>query len=216
MAGALASVIEANAERDSTQQMELMQTFADEAANEKLRDKEQSRMANADPLQKRNNSGGSTTSDKTGFKLGSHLAPLSRLEALTRVEGQYGSNNEPVSGQDRAKLVAVKPQVKGKIEDYSNVDELAAAFTSIGSAVHDNIDCLNTALARKDYHYSKVKTELTAQLVEKRKREEGMYLFTDYFVRLLLLNVFNRGCELVVHLKVSFGVLFQIEETITA
>lgn len=32
---------------------------------------------------------------------GSHLVPLSRLEALTRVEGHYRSNNDPTPGLDK-------------------------------------------------------------------------------------------------------------------
>lgn len=44
---------------------------------------------------KNNLSSGSHTD--SGVKIGSHLAPMSQLDALRRVEGQYRSNNDPVT-----------------------------------------------------------------------------------------------------------------------
>ena len=45
---------------------------------------------------KKNNSSSGSHMD-SGVKIGSHLAPMSQLDALRRVEGQYRSNNDPVT-----------------------------------------------------------------------------------------------------------------------
>lgn len=45
---------------------------------------------------KKNSSSNSSHTD-SGVKIGSHLAPMSQLDALRRVEGQYRSNNDPVT-----------------------------------------------------------------------------------------------------------------------
>ena len=46
--------------------------------------------------QKKNNSSNGSHTD-SGVKIGPHLAPMSQLDALRRVEGQYRSNNDPVT-----------------------------------------------------------------------------------------------------------------------
>ena len=46
---------------------------------------------------KKNNSSSGSHTDSAGVKIGSHLAPMSQLDALRRVEGQYRSNNDPVT-----------------------------------------------------------------------------------------------------------------------
>ena len=43
------------------------------------------------------NSTSSGSHTDSGVKIGSHLAPMSQLDALRRVEGQYRSNNDPVT-----------------------------------------------------------------------------------------------------------------------
>lgn len=42
--------------------------------------------------------------DAASQQIGSHLTPLTRLEALTRVEGVYRSNNGPVDTFDRGDI----------------------------------------------------------------------------------------------------------------
>jgi hypothetical protein len=128
-----------------------------------------------------------------GAGQGSHLAPLSHLDAMRRVEAQYRSNNEPVASGfeasgpglgtparravdlDRAVVrhTAVLVDAPPSLFACRSVEELASALTSMHSGIRENLSSLKTILARKDAHFKNIKDALTTQLVEKRQREEG-------------------------------------------
>lgn len=180
-------LIKSNMERDEEMKIELEKLFQAERKNEKMRENEISRMESEDPRNKEirrlreksvsaenNLEGNDIKGGLMDQKIGSHLARMSRLEALTRVEGQYRSNNDPISSYDRKVLHELDPvPIKPDIIQYSSVDDIVKDITTLHFGIKEYMVALNTLLFRKDVHYSNIKKELTDQLVEKRKREEG-------------------------------------------
>jgi len=109
---------------------------------------------------KKNNTASSSQQDNK-MKIGSHLAPMSQLDALRRVEGQYRSNNDPVTHistshhaniSNNANLpgnadsvaqslllhqlaqplnAPVEVPVRASLFNYTTVDELATALTNM-------------------------------------------------------------------------------------
>lgn len=104
-----------------------------------------------------------------------HLAPLTKAEALLKVGQQFDSNNKPVSAYDvhTTDNPIITHQINQSIHEYSDVESLAHAFTLLHDNASRNLATVNTILTRKDLHYTDIKNELSLQLVEKRRREEG-------------------------------------------
>jgi hypothetical protein len=170
-------VLESNSEREESNSNLLMMQFAIEAQKEKFRESVISSMTLEDPrYNKKNISDDSSTIDK----IGSHLAPVTRLEALTRVEGQFRSNNDSTSSVDRSNVLSPEIiQMKKSIQDYDSIDDLAISLSKIFDNAKKNMTKIQKLIERKDFHYSEVKKELVSQMVEKRKREEGSFLFLN-------------------------------------
>ncbi len=110
---------------------------------------------------KKNNTASSSHSSDIKMKIGSHLAPMSQLDALRRVEGQYRSNNDPVThissshhtnSTNSANLpgntdavaqslllhqlaqplnAPVEVPVRASLFNYTTVEELATALTNM-------------------------------------------------------------------------------------
>jgi len=91
------ALLQANSEREEKRRELLIKQFGEEVESEREREREIQAMAASDPILAGNNNVGG------GGAVGStHLATLSKLEALTRVEGLYRSNNDPLSGKSIA------------------------------------------------------------------------------------------------------------------
>jgi hypothetical protein len=179
----LNNVVRENQSREIQEKQLLDEIFVQENANEKLRNEELAAMAINDPRhiahKKKLAANGKTESDEELLPIGSHLAPLNKLEALTRVEGQFRSNNMPVGHWDR---VVISPQsidtdetLMPSIHQYDSIMDVAISINTLRSSVKQNLQQLQTVLVRKDLHYKNVKKELTAQMTERRKREEGKF-----------------------------------------
>jgi hypothetical protein len=121
--------LEANRDRELEYKRDLVAQFAEETHLESAKEKEIDGLEAEDPMLKNN----------VIKKVGSHLAPLTRLEALNRVEGHYRSNNEPVSPWDRAVLDINTGSFKENIASFNGPQELAetlAAMQSIIQVLH--------------------------------------------------------------------------------
>lgn len=177
----LAATLQRNGEREELSKLNLSDEFAAREKAEAQRQRERARMDAEDP---RNKARGQGQEDFVG-KIGSHLAPMSQLDALRRVEGEFRSNNAPIAatavtaGQPQQVLLTqpvgapVFVETRPSLFNYTSIEELCTALTSMHSGIRENLTSLKALLARKDAHYQNVKEALTLQLVEKRKREEG-------------------------------------------
>ncbi len=138
--------------------------------------------------------------DSQGAKVGSHLASLSLLDSLQKVEGLYRSNNEPISsttvsglaseitaGVTSGNVDVIIESFPISITDFSGPDALAEALSSMHEVIQRNMTSASILMDRKDEHYRVVKMELADQFVEKRKREEGLFCYFCVCVDLLLL-----------------------------
>lgn len=182
MSTALRDLLRQNSEADERAQEDLVVRLAEASGDEADRLKEAAAMERNDP-QVRGVEGAAGRAT-----VGSHLVPLSRLEALTRVEGRFKSNNGAVSSLDRAfDVSAVEPSVppRKSIHQYKDADEIAVALAAMHSSIRQNASSLNAVLARKDMHYRGVKSELAEQLVERRRREEEVVNWS-YILKYLL------------------------------
>lgn len=210
-------LLDANMESEERQKTELSHRFEEESKNEEERSREKDNMDREDPRNRRlwekqqmskNDPGlagkkpNLSEEEEGNQKIGSHLASLSRLEALTRVEGQYRSNNEPIHLQDRTvrpipihlsytdgsgdkEEVEENVVIKPALFHYETVEEVAAALTAMHRAIKRNFASLQGIMVRKDHHYLSLKQELADQLVEKRKREEEVVNWS-YILKYLL------------------------------
>lgn len=200
----LTNTLHRNSDREERSKVNLADEFTAQERVEAQRLRERAAMNNADPRNVMNRtSAGSAESNGSGLEvpiIGSHLAPMSQLDALRRVEGQYRSNNDPVthvsaegaSGvnggvdstqQSLLKLSLTQPlgapvtvSTRPSLFNYTSVEEVAAALTAMHSGIRENLSSIQALLARKDAHYQNVKEALTLQLMEKRKREEGEWV----------------------------------------
>lgn len=93
-----------NARREEEQRKELDALIEAEEALEAQRSSERGAMESEDPSPLTKGAARAAGS-RTQKKIGSHLAPLPRSEALYRVEASYRSNNEPVPGWERPAAV---------------------------------------------------------------------------------------------------------------
>jgi hypothetical protein len=179
LSNTMSDLMRQNLERDEQQHSSLLETFKAAGESETERLKEMAAMESNDPQVAAGAEEGECNVDGDRTDIGSHLAPLSRLEAMTRVEGKFRSNNAPTSPFDRLvdASAAVKVSPRPAIYNYKDADEIAVALASMHSSIRQNASSLSALLVRKDSHYQAVKGELTEQMVEKRKREEGQSTF---------------------------------------
>lgn len=196
----LTSTLHRNSEREELSKVNLADEFTAQEKVEAQRLRERAAMNANDPRNRHKNGTSAESSSLNGSqpevpKIGSHLAPMSQLDALRRVEGQYRSNNDPVTHQaalnpqqdpiDSAqqsllKLSLTQPlgapvavEARPSLFNYTSVEEVASALTAMHAGIRENLASIKALLARKDAHYQNVKEALTLQLMEKRKREEG-------------------------------------------
>jgi len=192
----LHNTLQRNTDREELTKTNLSDEFSAQERREAHRLREKAAMDAEDP---RNKASGANRRNKTEtIKIGSHLAPMSQLDALRRVEGQYRSNNDPVthiasntsasnntntnSNTDAQLLLHQMSQPLGtpvqvatrtSLFNYTSIEEVATALTNMHQGIRENLASVKTLLARKDAHFQNVKEALTLQMVEKRKREEG-------------------------------------------
>jgi hypothetical protein len=184
----LQSILEKNVERDKQTKDELEIQFEIESENEKNRSWELTNMHFNDPRTIQSIKEGKQPLPQ---KIGSHLAPLTKLEALTRVEGQYRSNNLPFSQFDRENILPVpfssysSSSFIESFYSFDSIQDIAISLINIKSYIAKTISSVNITFERKDSHYKHVKNELTNQLVEKRKREEEVINWS-YILKYLL------------------------------
>jgi hypothetical protein len=201
----LNKVLKANLDREEKAKESLIQEFEEESENDKDREWERQHMAMYDPRNEhhhRENGEQDQPQDesKEMLSFGNHLAPLSKIDAMRRVEGQYRSNNAPVGTWDRQSIhpdpsLTINKDWKTEkdlqnnstmtalndyheipllpsVYNYQSLEELVAALTTTHKHLQQSMASVSTVLVRKDLHYKTIKQELTTQLVEKRQREE--------------------------------------------
>jgi hypothetical protein len=183
----LSHTLQRNSEREELAKVNLSDEFSALERVEAQRQRERARMDAEDPRHR--GRAHASRGEGAGEKIGSHLAPMSQLDARRRVEGQFQSNNAPVlrapgsagTGPQGAQAQLLSQPISAPviveayptIYSYRSVEEACRALTSMHAGIRENLASLKTLLARKDAHFQGVKEELTQQLVEKRKREEG-------------------------------------------
>lgn len=113
-------------------------------------------------------------------RVGAHLVRTTRLDALTRVERQFRSNNLPYSSSSSSFSREAEGSGggggggdKASIHEFESVDDLAAQVGAMFEAAKEGLGLLHALMERKDVHFATLKKELVAQKVEKSQREEG-------------------------------------------
>lgn len=194
----LDGLLVANADREGHEKDALAEQFDEEARNDRFRMEERAAMLGNDPkylhqdLNAVCDSGSVHTANTLNAqKIGSHLAPLSKLEAMNRVEGQFRSNNAPLSRYDRRPTHPLEGHadlqtiLRPALHEYSSLSEFCGSLTQLHSLVAREVSALQAVLCRKDEHYQHVKAELTEQMVERRRREEEVVNWS-YILKYLL------------------------------
>jgi hypothetical protein len=200
----LAFLIKKNQKNEDIYKETLSKQFENEINNEKEREWELSSMAKNDPRYVSLVKAKLATAKSKGIaeeevvkeiteeqnKLAFHLAPLTHLEALTRVEGQFRSNNVPISQFDRDNIFALpisedSPFLMQSLYNYDSIQEVAIALINLRNSLTKSLQSVHITMDRKDFHYKSIKNELTNQLVEKRKREEEVINWS-YILKYLL------------------------------
>ena len=138
--------LEANMDREMAYKRALVEKFAEETELEGARDMERQALENEDPFLQ-------SKSKKKLKQIGSHLAPLTKLEALNRVEGHYRSNNDPLSEWDQGALHLATGSFKPSLSDYQGPQELAEALARMHGVIQQNMTSAAIFMARKDEHY---------------------------------------------------------------
>ena len=169
MANATKDTLEINNQRESDLNKQLSVKVQEELHYEGHRNKEKERMAMNDPSNNKQ----------------SHLAPLSTVEAMSRVETTYSSNNAQIGKLSQTSVKPVTSNVTKPFMEYNNLVELAKSISSMYSSVQKNMESISVILARKDEHFKVLKEDLTEQLVERRRREEEVINWS-YILRYLL------------------------------
>jgi hypothetical protein len=200
----LVFLIKKNQKNEDIYKENLSKQFENEINNEKEREWELSSMAKNDPRYVSLVKAKLATARSKGIaeeevikeiteeqnKLAFHLAPLTHLEALTRVEGQFRSNNVPISQFDRDNIFALpisedSPFLMQSLYNYDSIQEVAIALINLRNSLTKSLQSVHITMDRKDFHYKSIKNELTNQLVEKRKREEEVINWS-YILKYLL------------------------------
>lgn len=190
-------ILSANANRELAHWDEMSKEFSLEAEKDRSREHEVDALTLADPLR---------ASSKFN-EIGNHLAPLPRLEAITRIEGKYRSNNDSMRGsggeeaavriaRDKSAIDkifglpvgsvdAVEVNTPKSLLDFRSPVEFVEACGTLHAAIQRNIGSISIFMDRKDSHYKALKRELMTQMLEKRKREEEV-LNWSYILKHLL------------------------------
>ncbi len=169
----LASVLTENVKREEQRKIDMISSFSEEAERESVRELELEAMNANDPL---------SDAEAAGkFQIGNHLAKLSKLEALTRIEGLYRGNN----GKGYEPALPASRLMNDDLSRYRSPEELAEALTSIHENASRNMHRVSVLMSRKDSHYKSVKDELSNEMVEKRRREEEVVNWS-YILKYLL------------------------------
>ena len=169
MTNATKDTLEINSQREVELNKKLSVKLQEELYYEELRNKEKERMAMNDP----------STNNK------SHLAPLSTVEAMSRVESTYASNNAQVGKLSNISVRPATSSITKPFTEYENLVELAKSISAMYNTVQKNMEAISVILARKDEHFKVLKEDLTEQLVERRRREEEVINWS-YILRYLL------------------------------
>lgn len=183
----LDQILAANHERETQEKEALATRFDEEAQLEKFRLEERMAMYGNDPKY----TSGAREEGEEGGEIGSHLAPLSKLEAMTRVEGQFRSNNAPLSRYDRRPIhplgghTDLRALLEPRLHDYASLSEFCSSLTQLHAVVERETQALQAILSRKDGHYEAVKQEMAEQMVERRRREEEVVNWS-YILKYLL------------------------------
>jgi hypothetical protein len=178
-------LLQENQQRELQQQSSLVLSFEQEYQQDTIRTWERQAMFINDPIYQHSNN-----SNNNNSKVGSHLTPLSKYDALRKVETQFPSNNNhhPISSSSSSSLLLSSIPImipstttlpsllsKPSIYQHTSLEELTSNLTQLHQHMEHGLTSLNTLLQRKDHHYQQIKQELTNQMVDKRKREEGKY-----------------------------------------
>lgn len=176
----LKNILETNSQREHQNQQVLQDILMNEDQEENKRKDEKKKLFHEDPrnkLKTHNDDDNDPTATKTTVMIGSHLATLSKPDAIRKVNNQFRSNNDySLLNEER-----FTTQVKTKnidnplpaIYNYNSIEELLVALTTMNKSICDNLISTAEIMALKDAHFKNIKNELAAQLMEKRKREEG-------------------------------------------
>jgi hypothetical protein len=157
-------IIKDNAAREEEHRRSLISSFASEADQEAARELEAAHFSAHDPL---------ATMENGPLYVGGHLATLSGLEALTRVEGLYrspgGITAESLSSHDADwRNLGVYESVLS----YDDPKEVAEALARVHALTLHNMKGAAALMLAKDSAFAEVKSELVEQMVERRQREE--------------------------------------------
>jgi hypothetical protein len=107
---------------------------------------------------------------QAGEPLGGHLATMTLSDAIARVETLYGSN----SGTERRKGSSIG--ARKDIIEFKTIEDFAEHLNRMLGVMEGNLTAISDQLSRKDRSYDSVKNALAKQLVEQRKRDEGVYV----------------------------------------
>lgn len=185
-------VLRENQQRDDRARGEMAQLLATEATLQQERVWEKAHMAMEDPRFVEAQRQGQGKLDP----IGSHLTPIQRYEALKKVDAQFRSNSLPVSKYDQLPVhvgggggsgageeddgqppdpVLQLLQQRPTMFQYDNLDHFLESVAWLHQALTQDLVAINVLFARKDWHFKSLKEELTTQIVDRRKREEGTF-----------------------------------------
>jgi len=167
----VAAILRENISRDEADRESVLVQLSTELEMEKVRDFERVKMEANDPVAK--------LSSQDGFGgLKSHLIPVSRVEVFKKINDTHGSNNTPTSPTDNGFEIFSFPTGVSHVTDFNSPEDLAAAISEAHNGVYKNLRSIAILMARKDQHYSSLRDELAAEIIERKKREEEVALVT--------------------------------------
>jgi hypothetical protein len=155
------SILDSCTSRENSEKNDIQVNISEEAVLQQRRDMERERFENEDPFLSRN-------IKSQNVKIGNHLAPLHKLDAMKRVENSY-STSLLERWESHPNSQAFLPSFM----DYKGPQELAEALSSLQISIQHNVNAMSLVLIEKDGLFRKLKDELASHLVEQRKREEG-------------------------------------------
>lgn len=172
------TLILSNKQQEDERLSNMSETHNLEEAKEKIKLSEVNAMEKEDPLR----------GSKNFKNIGSHLAPLSKLDAMTRVQTAFPSNNVDDNGNGASVLIPKvidELRLKEDVTDFNDPQELATVLSLLQEAIEHNMQLVSQIMQRKDAWFGKLQGELVNQMVEKRKREEEV-LNWSYILKYLL------------------------------
>jgi hypothetical protein len=149
-----------------------------EESRESIRLSEQNSMTSLDPMR----------NSPKFLTIGSHLAPMSKLEALGYVNKIFQTNYNINASKNLKPVKVDQSAIKDSVFEYRDAGELVQAIGSLHQAISRNIQIINTIMDKKDSSYDTLQQELIGQVVEKRKREEEVlvYEYITYRISLVM------------------------------